>query len=189
MTTKIGLTLEEFLKLPETKPAKEYECGEVLKKTMPTMLHGVVQSLLSIVVGSFVLKNVLGISGSEIRCIFGPPGRERAYVPDWIFIAAPRLPGDGGPASAPFRGAPDIAVEILSPDDRPGRVTRKVLFYLNNGVRIVWLVDPEDRTVTVFTPDDLDGRRLKTTDMLDGGGVLPGFSAPVSELFPARATK
>jgi Uma2 family endonuclease len=190
MTTKVGLTLEEFLKLPETKPAREYECGEVIKKTMPTGGHAVIQSLLGLLFLQFLRVHPLGQVGSEWRCVFGPQGpRRRSYVPDFVFIRAQRLPADGSWYNNPFHGAPDIAVEILSPNDRPKRVLRKVLFYLNNGVRIVWLVDPEDRTVTVYTPEDLNGIELHENDTLDGGDVLPGFSSPVSELFPARAAQ
>jgi Uma2 family endonuclease len=67
-------------------------------------------------------------------------------------------------------------------------VTRKVLFSRNHGVRIVWLIDPTDHTVTVLTPEDHDGKLLHEQDTPDGGDVLPGFSAPVSALFPPRAT-
>jgi Uma2 family endonuclease len=186
MPTMTGLTLEEFLKRPETKPASEYECGEVFRKPMPTRIHGVIQMLLSIVIGQFVLKHALGEAGPEIRCVFGQAGRGRAYVPDFVFISAGRLPANGGTENAPFHGAPDLAVEVLSPDDRPGRVLRKVLFYLAHGVRLVWVVDPKDRAVTVYAPDDFDGRVFKTGDTLDGGDVLPGFSAPVDEVFPQR---
>jgi Uma2 family endonuclease len=186
MATTTRLTLDEFLKLPETEPASEYVCGEVFQKAMPTIVHGVIQMLLSIVVGQFVLSNRLGIAGSEIRCIFGPEGQGRAYVPDWMFIAAHRMPSDDASANGPYYGAPDLAVEILSPDDRPRRVLSKVLFYLNHGVRLVWLIDPEDRVVTVYTPEDRDGRTLATGDTLDGDDVLPGFRAPVDEVFPKR---
>lgn len=190
MTTTAPLTLEQFLKQPETEPASEFECGEVMQKTMPTGGHAVIQMLLGMLVGPFLRLHPLGQAGSEWRCVFGPQGRRRrCYVPDFVFMRAERLPADGSWFNGPFHGAPDIAVEILSPDDRPARVTRKVLFSLNHGVRIVWLVDPEDRTVTVFTLEDRDGKLLHEKDTLDGGDVLPGCSAPVSELFPARSAQ
>jgi Uma2 family endonuclease len=186
MATTVTLTLEAFLKRPETKPASEYECGEVFRKPMPTGAHAVIQSLLSHLFLQFLRRHAIGQAGSEWRCVFGPEGGRRSYVPDFIFIGAERLPADGSWLDGPFHGAPDLAVEILSPGDRPGRVLRKVLFYLAHGVRLVWVIDPKERSITVYAPDDFDGRVLTGGDTLDGGDVLPGFSAPVDEVFPQR---
>ena len=186
MTTRTKLTLDQFLKLPETKPAREYVDGEVLKKPMPTGWHGLVQGLLSLVVNLFLRRQPVGFAGSEIRCIFGPPGRERAYVPDFIFIAAGGA--DRVLTNGPVRHAPDLAVEILSPDDRPGRVQRKIRFYLANGVRLVWVVDPEARSVTVWTPAS-SSRTLSEDDTLDGADVLPGFAVVVRDILPPVAPR
>ena len=178
-TTK--LSLAEFLALPETEPASEWIDGEVVPKPMPTVEHAIVQSLLSFVLVAFLRAHPLGIVGSEMRCIFGPAGGERPYVPDVVFIRAERMPRIG--RGQPFHGAPDLAVEILSPDDRPDRVAAKVAFYLLHGVRLVWLIDPETRTVTVLTAD---GRsmRLGEEATLDGDAVLPGFSVAVRDILP-----
>jgi Uma2 family endonuclease len=87
------------------------------------------------------------------------------------------------PTNGPFYGAPDLAVEILSPDDRMTRVQRKVRFYLANGVRLLWLIDPDNRIVTVMsTPDQ--SLVLTEDDELDGGDVLPGFRVPVRDILP-----
>ena len=181
MATTFKLTLDEFLRLPETEPASEYEDGEVCQKTMPSLLHGMVQSLVAFVLMLYLREQTGGYAGSEVRCIFGPPGRRRAYVPDYIFIV--EFPHDVIPTNGPFFGAPDLAVEILSPDDRPSRVRRKVRFYLVHGVRRVWLIDPERRTVTVQTPQE-SAQVLSEDDVLDGGDVLPGFACPVRDILP-----
>lgn len=186
MATTAKLTLKQFLAHPETEPASEYVCGEVIQKTMPTRAHGVIQGLIAMFVGQFLITTPLGEAGPEIRCVFGLPGQERTYVPDFVFIKAERLPDDDASLNGPFFGAPDLAVEILSPDDRPRRVLDKILFYLRHGVRLIWLVDPDDRRVMVYTPDDGDGRTLTAGDTLDGGEVLPGFSVPVEDIFPRR---
>ncbi|MFN8558747.1 MAG: Uma2 family endonuclease [Dehalococcoidia bacterium] len=182
MTTTVR-SLEEFLALPETQPASEWCDGEVMQKAMPTYEHALVQSLLSFILITFLRANPLGVVGSEMRCIFGPPGGERTYVPDLVFIRAERL--RRGPGQ-PFRAAPDLAVEILSPDDRPDDVAAKVAFYLTHGVRLVWLVEPRWQTVTALTADGRS-ERWGADDALDGGAVLPGFAAPMRELFPAEA--
>lgn len=181
MATTAKLTLDEYLALPETKPYSEYVDGEVVQKTMPSFAHSVVQSLLSLVFGLYLRANPIGICGSEMRCIIGPPGEELARLPDFLFIRMERLIGVRG--NRPFTGAPDFAVEILSPDDRMSEVMTKVAFYLTHGVRLVWIIDPEARTVMVMTtPAEM--RVFTDNDTLDGGDVLPGFSTPVRDILP-----
>lgn len=177
--TITALTLEQFLALPEKKPACEFADGEVMQKAMPDLTHAMIQGLLLFVFRLYLRDRPGGYTGSELRCIFGPPGRERAYVPDVVFIRAGRLRMLVGP----FRAAPDLAIEVLSPDDRKSRVKAKVRFHLENGVTIVWLVNPIKRTVTV---KDAHGREqvLTDTDELTGGSVMPGFAVPVSEILP-----
>jgi hypothetical protein len=80
-------------------------------------------------------------------------------------------------------GPPDLAVEGLSPGDRPGSVADKILYYLLNGVRLVWLIDPDRRIMQVFTPDCVM-RDLTEDDTLDGGDVLPGFAVAVRDILP-----
>ena len=130
---------------------------------------------------AFLRADPIGVVGSGVRCIFGPPGSERPYVPDVVFIRIERTaatrPGE------PIRGAPDLAVEILSRDDRPDRVADKVAFYLLHGVRLVWLIDPELRAVTAITSDGRSAR-LDEREILDGGEVLPGFAVPVRDVLP-----
>jgi Uma2 family endonuclease len=78
--------------------------------------------------------------------------------------------------------APDLAVEVLSPSDRMVDAMSKITMYLQAGVRLVWLIDPETRTVTVFRQDTAP-KSIGEGDTLDGGDVLPGFTVPVSEIF------
>lgn len=188
MATTTRLTLEQFLALEETEPASEFIRGEVIQKAMPTFLHGMIQRLLSAIFTRLFDVEGSGDGGSEVRCIFGPPGEERAFVPDFVYIVEAQLPADPAALSGPFRGAPDLAVEILSPDDRPTRVMEKIDFYLRHGVRLVWLIDPLHQTVTVFSPT-ADAFTLHREDVLEGGAVIPGFSVPVDDLFPRRGER
>jgi Uma2 family endonuclease len=187
MATTTKLTLQEFLALPETEPASEFIHGEVIQKAMPTGAHAIIQRLLSLMFSRFLLDHPVGEAGSEWRCVFGPPGGEQGFVPDFVFIAAGRLPEDEESLNGPFYGPPDLAVEILSPDDRPGRVLDKIMFYLDYGVRLVLLLDPRERSVRVYTPDARPRPKLLASgDTLDGGDVLPGFTVTVDDLFPRR---
>jgi Uma2 family endonuclease len=77
---------------------------------------------------------------------------------------------------------PDLIVEVLSPTDRPNQVTRRVGQYLHRGIPLVWVIDPEDRTLTVYRPNELP-RVLDESDELTGNGVLPDFRCRVADLF------
>lgn len=186
MSTTTKLTLNEFLALPETEPASEFACGEVYQKPMPTRAHGRIAGTMTWAIIEWMRANNRdGLAGPEIRCVFGPGDEARAYIPDVVYIAGERLPADDTGDDAPFFGAPDLAVEVLSPGDRPTRVLDKVLFYLDNGVRLVLVLDPGDQTVRAYRPGG-PSRLLAIGDSLDGVDVLPGFRIPVAELFAVR---
>lgn len=106
---------------------------------------------------------------------------DRATVrsPDAAFVRLDRLP-ELPNTFVPV--APDLAAEVLSPSDRMADALAKVAMYLDAGVRLVLLVDPETQTITVFRPDG-PLTKLGIGDILDGGDVLPGFSAPVADIF------
>jgi Uma2 family endonuclease len=175
------LTLEEFLRLPEVKPAREYEDGEVTRKPMPSIWHGVIQRLLSVVFTAYFNLRPDGDGGSEIRCLIGATGHQRPYVPDYVVVLNAFARGFFG--NQTFHGAPDLAVEIRSPDDRPGARERKIAFYLANGVRMVWDIDPEKRSVTLRTADGVI-QTLTDADTIDGGDVLPSLHVSVREVLP-----
>jgi Uma2 family endonuclease len=78
--------------------------------------------------------------------------------------------------------APDLCVEVLSPSNRMARIREKLAEYFQRGVRMVWIADPEDRTVAVYRSPE-EGRILHETATLTGEDVLPGFSCQVADLF------
>lgn len=176
-TAKRTLTLEEFLARPETKPYSEYIDGEVVRKAMPNRKHARLQKWLLLVLEQYLVMTGLGEIYPEFRCVFRQPGRRRALVPDLSYVARERITDD-----LFQEGPPDLVVEVLSPEDRPGRVADKVRFYLENGVRLVWVVDGRRREIRVSSPD-AETRVLRPGDLLDGGDVLRGFSLAVDELF------
>ncbi|HZT81879.1 MAG TPA: Uma2 family endonuclease, partial [Gemmataceae bacterium] len=81
-----------------------------------------------------------------------------------------------------IRVTPDLAVEVVSPNDLACEVEEKLLEYLNANVPLVWVVYPQSRTVHVYHPDGL-GRLLREQDELTGENILPGFRFPVRDLF------
>jgi Uma2 family endonuclease len=102
-------------------------------------------------------------------------------APDIAFVRTERLPSPGEQLGF-LELAPDIAIEIISPWDRPSRITEKVLEYLRAGVAEVWLIDPEERTLAVHRPD-LTVRTFGGDDEFAGSEVLAGFRLPLGELF------
>ena len=121
-------------------------------------------------------------TSSESSAGFRWPGRnaerpDNIRSPDVSFVAAGRFPDERWPVGfAPL--APDLAVEVLSPNDRPEDVLEKVGEYLANGTRLVWVIDPETRTAIVYR-SLTDVRAIGEADALDGEYVVPGFSCPL----------
>ena len=172
------LTLDEFLSMDDDiKPALEYACGEAVQKPMPNRLHATIQGYLVALLFPFLDRTGLGQVFPELRCIFGPPSQQRVFVPDLVYIAKERLTAD-----LYHRAAPDLAVEVLSPDQNMARFLDKIQFYLLNGVRLVWVIDPVRATVAALTPGQ-EAVILTSGATLDGGDVLPGFSVAVDDIF------
>ncbi|MHC4134084.1 MAG: Uma2 family endonuclease [Planctomycetota bacterium] len=153
--------------------------GELRMMIPPSFQHGRSTIKLTGPILNHVEAHGLGtVAAAETGFLLSrDPDTVRA--PDIAFVRAARGPG---PDRGYFPGAPDLAVEVLSPDDRPGHVREKVAEWIEAGARAVWVVDPRTRTVTVRTPPG-DPRVLQETDTLGGGDVLPGFTLAVREIF------
>jgi Uma2 family endonuclease len=109
--------------------------------------------------------------------LFRNPDTVRA--PDIAFVRRERIPGETG--GFPHM-APDLAVEVLSPDDRPGETLAKVGDWLEAGTQLVWVIDPERRVARIYRLDGTESV-LAETDALQGEEVLPGFSCRLSTIF------
>ena len=167
--------------LPETEPETEWILGRAVQKVSPYYTHGRLQGEIYRALRRW--EGPHGRVATEWRFRIAPPGElRRPLVPDIAYVAKERLIGLEGLdlEAPPF--APDVAVEILSPDDRAVRVEHKIGVYLASGSSLVIVVDPSDRSVRLH---DAGGVRV-----LRGGDTivhpaLPGFSLPLSELFAA----
>jgi Uma2 family endonuclease len=131
-------------------------------------------------IAAFVKKHKLGrVYAAETGFVLSRnPDSVRA--PDVAFVRAERVPK--GWQRGFFEGAPDFAVEVLSPDDRAEEVFEKLQDWFAAGCRLVWVVNPKSRTVIVHHPD---GRSelLRGDDAVAGGDLLPGFSSPIATFF------
>jgi Uma2 family endonuclease len=154
--------------------------GELIMMSPAGSEHGMIALQVGRLLLEFVKSQGLGVVlGAETGFrIAGNPDTVRA--PDVAFIQRDRV--GGRLPKGFFPGAPDLAVEVLSPDDRAGEVLDKVQDWLNAGSVAVWIVDPKTQTVTVYGADR-KAVMLTSCDVLTGGDLLPGFSTPVAELF------
>lgn len=139
------------------------------------------------------IKKLLAIhvDANHLGYVFGPETGYQCFPddpmkvrkPDGSFVAAGRLPGGRIPRGH-IRIAPDLAVEVISPNDSYYGVEAKIHEYRDAGVRLIWIVNPENRTVRVDVTADGRQFELSVGDELDGSVVLPDFRCQVAELFP-----
>lgn len=148
-TTSQPITLEEFLKLPETKPACEYIDGEIIQKPMPKGRHSRLQGKLCATVNQVAEDRSIAYAFPELRCSFGG----RSIVPDVAVIQWHRIPFNAdGEVPDDFQLPPDWTIEILSPEQKPNKVIGNILHCLQHGCQLGWFIDPDDRSVLVFLP-------------------------------------
>jgi Uma2 family endonuclease len=141
------LTLAEFLKLPETKPAREYIDGQIIQKPMPQGKHSAIQGELVPAINGVVKPNGVARAFPELRSTFGG----RSTVPDVAVFLWNRIPRDeNGEIANTFPAAPDWTIEILSPDQSQTKVIKNILHCLRHGTQMGWLIDPDEQTVFVY---------------------------------------
>lgn len=163
------LTLEEFLKQPETKPASEFIDGRVEQKLMPQGKHSRLQLGFCDQVNEIAEANQLAMAFPELRCTYPAGSRSSVYggrsiVPDATVFFWKRIPFDAdGEVANAFETYPDWTIffqkrdanEILSPDQTTTKVIRNILHCLKHGSQLGWLIDPEERVILVFRPEQL----------------------------------
>lgn len=141
--------------------------------------HGIIGSNFHLLIGSFVQRTRLGRTYTSDTGFILRRNPDRVRAPDVSFVRADRVRrGEAGY----FPGAPDLAVEVVSPDDREADVLEKVGHYLEAGARLVWVAWPRTRSVTVHSAGK-EPAILHEGDTLDGGDVLPGFACDVAAVF------
>jgi Uma2 family endonuclease len=174
------LTLSEFLKLPETKPASEYINGQIIQKPMPQGKHSKLQGKLVTAINEVVEVQRIALAFPELRCTFGG----RSIVPDVAVFAWERIPLDqNGDVANVFQAAPDWTIEILSPDQSQTKVTGNILHCLKHGSRLGWLIDPAVRSVLVYPTGQQPELLQKVGDVLPVPDLVEGLQLTVGDLF------
>ncbi len=149
---KPQITLEEFLTEPETKPAREYVNEKITEKPMPQGHHSIIQTTLAPAINQIAKPKKIALAFNELRCTFAGI----SIVPDISVFNWSRIPkNEQGKIANRFHIHPDWVIEILSPEQSANQVMRKIIFCLNQGTQLGWLIDPEDMSVMILRPNQL----------------------------------
>ncbi|MFN4261440.1 MAG: Uma2 family endonuclease [Gemmataceae bacterium] len=160
--------------------------GEVIELPSPTKRHCVVCANVTFLLVSYIRQRRKGYVTSNDCGVILERDPDTVRGPDVAVYEDARSFEELHPKYGEV--PPRLAVEVLSPNDRANRVLRKIMDYLRNGVELVWVIDPETRTVTVYRPDKTP-YPLDANQELTGEDVLPDFKCPVAELFDLPGTQ
>lgn len=177
-TSEKLMTADELLKLGDIGRC-ELIYGELRMMSPAGASHGVVALRLGSALRQFVDDNDLGFAFAAETGYKVERNPDLVRAPDASFVRKERLPN--GPQPGFFEGAPDVAVEVISPDDTKRAVAEKANMWLANGCKSCWIADPARKTVVVQFPD---GRRTafgESDTLVDD--TLPGFSLPLNKVF------
>jgi Uma2 family endonuclease len=171
---------DEYFRSQPAGPS-ELVRGEVRMMTPASGSHGVIAGRVFAALYAFVEQHRLGICFPDNTGFLLPGLEDTVRSPDAAYLARARLPADGLGAGW-VRAAPNLVVEIASPSESTVDLEAKVQDYLAAGTEIIWIIDPVLSRIVVRTAAHAD-RVLQSSDLLDGGSVLPGFSVAVGPLF------
>ena len=174
------MTADELFKMPDDGYRYELVRGELRKMAPTSDAHGDISADMHLSLGAYVRANNLGrtrIAESGFVLELDP---DHVRAPDVSFVRRERIEAIGR-QNRFWPEAPDLAIEVISPNDRYTEVNEKVADYLAAGTRMVVVVNPRNRTVNVHTPEG--AITLTISDTLDGGDVVPGWQMPVADIF------
>ena len=182
ITEKKLLTAEEFFLLPNPSDGSQQELvrGEIITMPPPGGMHGVSCSKTDRKLGIFIDGGPGGTLACNDTGVITERFPDSVRGPDISYWSKERL------IEVPvgyIEVAPDMLVEVQSPSNTWKKIREKIKEYFEKGVRLVWVIAPEDRTLTIYRMPD-EGRVLHETATVTGEDVLPGFECRVSDLLP-----
>jgi Uma2 family endonuclease len=177
--TKIW-TDEAFMALPDNENRYEIVDGELISLGNSGMEHGNIGIFLGGLIEIFVRQHNLGVTCDSSTAFKMNGGNKRS--PDISFVSKERLIGLKRLPKGFFDGAPDLAVEIISPGNTFEEIHNKIEEYFESGTRLLWVIHPDEKYVLIYHVPQPD-RLLRSADILDGEDVILNFKVPVSDLF------
>jgi len=186
-TSTALMTAEELMELPKDGFRYELINGELEKMPSPGPPHGRIAFRLNVCLGSFILDHELGEGFANDTGFKLTSNPDTVLAPDFAFVTNERY-REGSKTEGYWPGPPDLAVEVLSPSDRPGKVKLKISRWFSFGTRQVWIVDPKHSTVTVYrSPSDVT--TFSGSDDLEAQDLFPGLQLSLDKIFgPAPGT-
>jgi len=182
--SKTGMSAEEFFAWcnhPENRDRHfELEGGEVVEMSRPGERHGFVCLNVGRILGNYTFQQRKGYACSNDTGLILERDPDTVRGPDVVLYDQARRYDDLNPRYSDR--PPTLAVEVLSPNDKWGKVTRRLTQFLSRGFAVIWLVDPEGRSVTVYRPNQLP-QVFEGNDVLVGEPELPGFRCRVTDFF------
>jgi Uma2 family endonuclease len=183
LTKRGAWTDQELQELPADGHKRELLNGQIILSPVPAS-HGAICVRLILLVGGFVQKRKLGEvydSSTGFRI-----SESILLSPDVSFVSKATLKKVFRGPDKFLRGAPDLAIEVLSPSDRTQLIHKKLDLYFEHGTRLVWSVNWKLQQVHIYRPDSISAvTQLK--DVLSGDEVLPGFKCRLQEIFPKHS--
>jgi Uma2 family endonuclease len=158
----------------------ELVAGEPRERASPNFAHYRVTGRMQGHLFPFVEEHGLGVVGPELSILFATDP-DTVLIPDLAFVRADRIPPEDQQTGL-AQVVPDLVIEVLSPANTAFEMDEKIRVYLRAGVRLVWIVNPKRRSVTVYAGDGTL-RSVLPGGVLDGGDVLPGFALAIDRIF------
>ncbi len=173
-------TEAELESLPDNGYNHEVVDGELVMSPRNNFQHGDICMKISTALNNFVRSQRLGVvcdssTGFWMR-------NRNCRAPDVSFIDKERLRGMKRPPKTFFKGAPDLAIEVLAPSNSASEITARLKDFFASGTRLAWIIDPESESAEVCT-SPVDRRLVGPGGVLDGADVVPGFQLPLDDIF------
>ena len=178
------MTAEELARTSVPGKVLELIRGHLVVREPPSTRHGAVAARLTVRLGAFVEKERLGLVFAQDTGFKIERDPDTVRGPDVAFVSRERL--ERIPEAGYAELAPDLVVEVFSPNERPGEVLAKIGDFLAAGTRLAWLVDPRRREARVFRSDG-SVAVIGADGALDGEDVVPGFSCPLAAVLTAES--
>jgi Uma2 family endonuclease len=173
-------TEAELEALPEDGYIHEVVNGELVMSPKNNFQHGDISIRLSTALNTFVRARKLGVVLDSSTGFWMQNRNCRA--PDISFIAKARLRGLKRPPATFFKGAPDLAIEVLSPSNTPAEISERLADFFASGTQIAWIIHTEEQFVEICH-SPVQRRIAGSGAFLDGDQLLPGFQYPIADLF------
>lgn len=167
------LSLDDFLAMSETEPESEYFDREIIQKPMPKGKHSAIQGEFTTFINNALRSKRIARAFPELRCTFGG----MSIVPDISVFRWERIVRDpDGKIANIFNIPPDWMIEILSPDQRQSKLVKKILFALEHGTEMAWLLDPDEELIFIYRANQALPQTVELCDRPEQVLPMPDFA-------------